>query len=212
MSNKTTPKWRVALNTNTLTDATRASLFAGIEKVSKQSALLQVPAIATSFAALATKSAALATTVAECAVTEKQLKSTVSRRDLAREAYDRELVCLKSLVEHNAADAGDVTGMGLPLLVTVKPSKAPPAPPAGLVVKIGKAQGKARVSVGSRGRYAAEVSPHPAGETTWSPLPGTGRERKLEGYASGTKVWVRFATVRYGMQSDWCTPVLVTIP
>jgi hypothetical protein len=39
-----------------------------------------------------------------------------------------------------------------------------------------------------------------------------GKQRKLTGYATGTKLWVRFATVRWGMQSDWCTPVLVTIP
>ncbi|MFT3771528.1 MAG: hypothetical protein QM820_39440 [Minicystis sp.] len=46
------------------------------------------------------------------------------------------------------------------------------------MVKIGKAHGKARVSVGSRGRYAAEVSPNPVGEGTWSPLPGTGDTRR----------------------------------
>ena len=26
------------------------------------------------------------------------------------------------------------------------------------------------------------------------------------------RLWVRFATVRFGMQSDWGTPVLVTMP
>ena len=56
------------------------------------------------------------------------------------------------------------------------------------------------------------MSTDPIGTGTWSPLPGTGKQRKLAGYASGTKLWVHFATVRYGMQSAWSVPVLVTIP
>ena len=63
-----------------------------------------------------------------------------------------------------------------------------------------------------KGRFVAEMSLDAGGPSTWSSLPGTGKSRALSGYASGTKVWVRFAAVRYGMQSDWCTPVLVTIP
>ena len=214
MSIKTSPKWRVALSTQTLTDAARAGIVTGIEKVSKQSALLQVPAIATSFSSLTTRASALATSAADVTAAEKQLRSLVSQRDSARDAFDRELVSLKTLVENNAASGGDVTGMGFTLLVATKASKAPPAPPA-LVVKIGKEHGKARVSVqgtGYRGRYVAEVSPDPAGDGTWSPLPGTGHARRLVGYASGTKLWVRFATVRFAMQSEWSTPVLVTIP
>jgi hypothetical protein len=33
-----------------------------------------------------------------------------------------------------------------------------------------------------------------------------------EGAGAGTKLWVQFAAVRHGVQSAWCTPVLVTIP
>ena len=48
--------------------------------------------------------------------------------------------------------------------------------------------------------------------TTWSPLGlGYGKTRTILG-ASGTKVCVRMATIRGELQSDWCTPVLVTIP
>jgi hypothetical protein len=90
-----------------------------------------------------------------------------------------------------------------------------PDPPAELLVRIGRAHGKARVSVqgpDNAGSFVAEASPDPVGPTTWTTLPGTGRQRKLAGYASGTRLWVRFARVRYGMQSDWSTPVLVIIP
>lgn len=65
---------------------------------------------------------------------------------------------------------------------------------------------------GGRGKYVAEMTTDPAGAGPWTSLPGTGIERKLSGYASGTKLWVRFAAVKYGLQSAWSTPVLVTIP
>ena len=54
------------------------------------------------------------------------------------------------------------------------------------------------------------MSGNPIG--VWTSLPGNGKQRKLSGYASGTQLWVQFAQVRYGLQSPWSTPVLVTIP
>jgi len=48
--------------------------------------------------------------------------------------------------------------------------------------------------------------------TTWSSLPGTGKQRRLSGYATGAQIWVRFAAVRFGMQSGWSVPALVVIP
>jgi hypothetical protein len=62
------------------------------------------------------------------------------------------------------------------------------------------------------GSFAAEVSTDPIGAATWQTLPGSGKQRRLSGYALGTRLWVRFAAVRYGQQGPWCTPVLVTIP
>jgi len=40
---------------------------------------------------------------------------------------------------------------------------------------------------------------------------GYGKTRVVTG-ASGAKIWVRFAMTRGQLQSDWCTPVLVTLP
>jgi hypothetical protein len=48
-------------------------------------------------------------------------------------------------------------------------------------------------------------------QTVWTELPGRGKERKLSG-PTGTKVWVRMAAIRYGLQSDWSVPVLVILP
>ena len=62
-----------------------------------------------------------------------------------------------------------------------------------------------------RRRYATQSSPDPVGPDTWSPLPGTGKSRTITG-KSGTSVWVRFALVHEELQSEWSTPVLVTLP
>ncbi len=56
------------------------------------------------------------------------------------------------------------------------------------------------------------MSPDPVGTGTWGPLPGVGKERKLSGYPSGTKLWVQLAQIRWGLQGPWSVPVCVTIP
>jgi hypothetical protein len=98
-----------------------------------------------------------------------------------------------------------------------RPDRSAPEPPRALVVRIGRELGKARVAVDEtgmpRGRYVAQRSfGDPDREDTWSDLPGVGKERRLSGYASGTWIWVRFAAVRFGMQSAWSAPTLVVIP
>jgi len=215
MSTSAVPRWHAVLNTRLLDDAQRATTLTGIQKGATNSDLSQIPTIAASLASLAAKGATLAKFVAAVDTSTQELKSNLALRLTARAAFDLELIGLKGLVEGNATNWADITGMGFTLMSSVKPSRTPPDPPAALVVRIGKTHGKARVAVqgnGQLGRFVAEVSADPVGPTTWSPLPGTGKQRQLSGYASGTKLWVRFAQVRFGLQSDWCTPVLVTIP
>jgi hypothetical protein len=107
--------------------------------------------------------------------------------------------------------------MGFSVLAPlVKTQQAKPDVPGPVVVLPGKELARARVGIQQTGRLAyltvAEVSADPPTSTSWSLLPGSGKQRKLVGYASGTRLWVRFAAVRYGQMSDWSTPVLVTIP
>lgn len=213
MTTKALARWRAALNMRLLTDASRGTTLAAIQKVAPQSSLLANPAIAASYAALVKKGALLATNVSDAAAVKQQLVVVVNLRDTSRNAFDLELLALASLVQSSAASADDLTGMGFTLFSLSKASKTPPDPPTGaLIVKIGRAHGKARVSVprpGNPGRFAAEAASGPDGP--WASLPGTGRRRQLSG-ATGAQIWVRFATVRFGMQSDWCTPILVTLP
>jgi hypothetical protein len=206
-------RWRAALNISLLTDASRGTLLASILEVAPKSALMSNTAVGAAYADLTAKGAALATRIAGAAAAQQQARLSVDLLATSRSAYDLSLLALAGLVEANAASAEDLTGMGFPLFSLTKPSRTRPDPPVGaLLVTTGRSHGKARVTVprvGNGTRFVAEVSSDPVG--IWSSLPGNGRQRKLSG-ATGTRLWVRFATVRFGMQSDWSTPVLVTLP
>jgi hypothetical protein len=212
MTTKTIPRWHIALDTKALDDLARGNLAASIQKVAQQSALIQLPEISASVTSLGKKAVTLKAFGEAVASDEKQLKTDITAREAARSALDVELVTLKSLVVRDAKSEGDVTGMGFSLLSTTTSRAKPDAPV--IVQKPGKQHGKTRVAVAGkiRGRFVAESSPDPiATPAAWASLPGNGKERILTG-ATGTKLWVRFAQVRYGLQSDWSTPLLVTIP
>jgi hypothetical protein len=208
-------RFHIALDLSTLDDVKRAGLIAGVQKLAPQSTLMQIPAIAASVAALGKKGATLVTSNAAVGADEKQLKADVLTRDVARNAVDVEFVTLRTLVANNATAPSDITSMGFLLSDPASRTRTQPAAPSEILTRFGKAHGKARVTVNetgtTKGRYVAESSPDPIGPATWSPLPGNGKQRVLTG-ATGTKVWVRFAQVRYGLQSDWSAPVLVTLP
>jgi hypothetical protein len=205
--------WRIALGTQELTPASAEDLVSGIKKVAPQSTLISIPAIAASYAALVAKGTALGLAVTAVAEDETLLKTDTKKRDTAYSALLLELVGLKALVLSNATSAADITGMGFTLLGSTTASRTKPDAPSALIVQLGKVHGKARVTVqttGENGRFVAESSPDPIG--TWTSLPGNGKQRKLSGFASGAKLWVHFAQVRYGLQSDWSAPVLVCFP
>jgi hypothetical protein len=211
MASRPNSRFRIALDTHLLNDLARGNLAASIQKVAPQSTLIQTPEIAASVAALGKKAAALKGDNEAVATDEKQLKKDIAARDASRTAVDLELSALKTLVVRDAKTEADVTSMGFSLLPTAQTRAKPDAP---LVES--KMIKRTRVMhafvVGKiPGRFVAEASTDP-NPTTWVTLVGTGRSRSLLGYASGTKVWVRFAQVRYGLQSDWSTTILVTIP
>jgi hypothetical protein len=215
MTTPSAARFRAALNPSNMDDTERQEAFAGIQKVAQQGPLFGIAAIAASYTALITKGTALSTAIAQEAADYAAYRKSVTGRDTARVTFDRELDTYKTLVQNNAASADDVSGMGLSLQTVASPSRTPPDLPAALLVHTGKQHGKARVVVagkGYQGLFAAQVSTDPIGSAPWAPLPGVGKQRKLSGYPTGTKLWVQFATIRFGMQSAWSTPVLVTIP
>jgi hypothetical protein len=211
MASRPNSRFRIALDTHLLDDLTRGNLAASIQKVAPQSALNKIPEIAASVAALGKKAATLKADNEAVASDEKQLKNDITARDASRTAVDLELTALKSLVVRDAQTEADITAMGFSLITTARSRAKPDAPI--VVSKMTKRTRVMHVVVAGKvhGNFVAEASTD-ATPTTWMPLVGTGRSRALVAYASGAKVWVRFAQVRYGLQSDWSTPILVTIP
>jgi hypothetical protein len=210
------PNMRILLEISKMNDQERLAALSGIEKVGPSSPLFAIPSIAASYASLSLKGTALGNNVAAAAAAEKLYRSTVSSRDLSRDAFDLELDTLKTAVENNAATANDLTSMGFVQLIVAKASRLAPLPPAALLVRLGKAHGAARVSVAGKGylgSFAAQMTTCPVTPTsTWTDLPGHGKQRSFSGYATGTQMAVRFAAERFGLQSDWCVPAILTIP
>ncbi len=207
---------RIALNLATMTDAEVLKLVVAILALAPQSALLSIPAIAASVAAVTTKGATFK--AAEDAVTadEEKLRNDRTAKIAARVAIENEITSLAGLVGTNATSPAQVTGMAFAVRASPTVATAAPEAPESINVVIPKTvRGRVKASVNetgtTKGRYVAEASPDPIGPTTWALLPGTGKSRTITG-VSGTKVWVRFARVRGQLQSDWSTPVLITLP
>jgi len=211
----TTQRARISLNVSGMDEAEMASTVAGIQKVAPASALMQNAAIAASFAALGKKATTLTSAAAAVAADQAQLKLDENARATAKVSVRGELDTLRALVVNTAADAADIHSMGfVPLSLAAQTRTVPPAP-AEVVTRIGKVHGRAYATVQTsvkHAMYAAESTSDPiAPASVWSSLPGNGKRRILTG-ATGSKVWVRFAQVRFGLQGDWSTPVLVTLP
>lgn len=207
---------RIALNLASMTDADLLKLVVAIVALAPQSALLAIPAIATSVAAVTTKGAAFKTADEAVTADEEKLANDRTAKLAARGAVENEITSLAGLVGVNAKDATQVAGMAFAVRATPVVATAPPEVPESIgVVMPKRARGRAKATVnepkGTKGRYAAQWSPDPMGANTWAALPGTGKSRTITG-ASGTRVWVQFARVRGQLQSAWSAPVLIVLP
>jgi len=209
-------RMRIALNVASMTDADLLKLIVSIVALAPESALITVPAIAASVAAITSKGAAFKSADDAVTADEEKLRNDKTAKLAARGAIENEVTSLAALVGTNAKDATQVASMAFEVRANPIVAKAAPAVPDSIdVVTPKKGRGRVKAAVHetgkTKGRYVAEWSPDPIGASTWVALPGTGKSRTITGQ-SGTKVWVRFARVRGQLQSDWCTPVLVTIP
>jgi hypothetical protein len=143
-----------------------------------------------------------------------KLRSDIAAEAVVRFAAVSALRIVAAVLAQLATSPADVQGAGLPAQPARSPRYQVPPVPASIDTKPPRTgRGKTTVSVHETGpihyRYAAEQS---FDGVTWTQLGvGRGKTRVVTG-ASGTQVWVRFATVRGQRQSEWCTPVLVTIP
>jgi len=215
MTRSLVPRFLALLDASALTDAEIHTLVPQIKTASTTSTLvLNNPPMATSVAALVTKDATLATSNTAVANDKVKLKTDLGTEALTRADVQGELRTYVTFASNLAKSPADLQGAGL----AERPPRAPkgtlPPVPGAVDLKIPvKGHGKIVVAVHETGsthhRYVAQQSPD---GTTWSPLGlGYGKTRTILG-PSGTKVWVRFATVRGQVQSDWNTPTLVSIP
>ena len=214
---RTLKRHLIGLDISLLTDTNRLDTLTGIQQVAPTSTLLiATPAIQASFAALVTKGVTFKKSSDVVTSDRQKLKADTDLQTTDRTAFDGELRTLKLLTETGAKNPADLTGMGFKP-PTPPPPKGPPLPPEAVdTITPTKGHGKIIVSAHQsnkklRRHYVVQWSLDPVGPNTWSTLVGTGKSRTLTG-ASGTHVWVRYATVRGQIQSDWGTPVLVTIP
>ena len=199
---------------STLTDAETHDLVGRIKTASKTSTLvLNNPPMATSAAALITKDATLTTANTTVSDDRTKLKTDLGTEAEARAEVHGELRTYATFASNLAKSLVDLQGSGVNERAAKTPKGTPPPTPGAIDSKPpAKGHGKLVVSVHETGsirhHYVAEQSPD---GVTWSQLGvGRGKTRTLTG-ASGTKVWVRFATVRGQLQSDWLA-ALVVIP
>jgi hypothetical protein len=209
-------RFRIALNLAGMTDAELLQLIVAITAVAPQSVLFAIPAIAAGVGTVTTKGAAFKTADDAVTADEEKLRNDKVAKLAARGALENDVTSLAGLVGTNAKSQADVSSMAFLLRQPASVATATPAVPVTISITYPKhGHGHAKASVDetgtTKGRYVAEQSSDPIGAATWASLPGTGKSRTITG-ASGTKVWVRFARVRGQLQSDWSTPVLVTIP
>ncbi len=198
-----------------MADADAHTLVGNIKLAAATSALvLASPSMQASVTALGTKDAALSKANTSVDNDKQVLKIDLATEAVARSDLHGELRTYATLLTNSAKSEADIHAGGLPPAPPRPARGTPPAAPASLdVITPTKGHGRIKVSVHATGsvrhQYIAQQS---VDGTTWTALGlSLGKTRIVTG-TTGAKIWVRFATVRGLLQSDWCTPVLVTIP
>ena len=195
----------------------RDALITAILKLAPQSPLFSDPAIQAAVTQLQKTHATFTTASQTAAQSGKQHALDVAAALDAQAADNRSLVLLRTLAQNGAKTESDLTSLGF-TAYTGRPPPPQLVPPEVIDVKQGrKGSGRARATVrelgNTRRSYAARsTASFPITATsTFDSLPGKGKQRKLTGQP-GTTVWVQFALLHGGQQSDWSAPVPVAFP
>ena len=209
------PRYLAPLDFSALTDDELHTQVSNIKTASATSALvLANPPMATSVDALVVKDAKLV--VSNKAVSDAKVKfsTAIGSEAQARADVLGELRTYATFASNFAKSPADLSGAAVGERAKRTVYKTAPDAPDRVDVRPPKTgHGKNVAAVHETGsiryQYVAEQS---ADGLTWAPLGlGRGKTRTVTG-ASGAKVWVRFARVRGQLQSEWSTPVLITIP
>jgi hypothetical protein len=210
--------FRVLLDLHALDadEKVRADVVGALLKQAPQSQLYKNnPTIQAELANLSTTYDTFTQSGTKAAASKAQHVLDIAAHDDARVANNKSINMLRRLSENGATSLKDLQEMAF-VGYQGRPPAPPIEPPDVVMPKLGKkGSGKAEAVVQETGRtrqrYAAQWSPDPITPTSWEGLPGYGKSRKLSG-KSGTSVWVRFALIRSGKQSEWSVPILITYP
>jgi hypothetical protein len=210
-------RFHVQMNLTVVDDQWRFDTIASITQNAPQGQLYtSVPAIQAAVASLGPLGDAFKTRSDAVAAYRAKLAIALDAEINARSDIDATLLTIKSLFENNAKSEDDLTAGGLQRR-SPKASAGLLRPPESVDITFpkklrGEFTASAHQTGLSRGNYAAQLSTDASMPTTWVDLKGMGKSRKVTGYKSGTQVWLRFARLSGQDQSDWGTPVLVTVP
>ncbi len=209
------PRYLAALEISKLSDDEVHQVIGNIKLAAPTSALVMAsPPLQASVTALGTKDATLAKANTAVENDRQALKIDTATEALARADVHGELRTYATLFANVAKSPADIHGGGLPPAGPRASKTTPPTVPESLDTRTPKTgHGKIVVLVHETGPTRHLYIAQQSGDgVTYTGLGvGYGKTRTVTG-PSGTKVWVRFAMVRGQLQSDWCTPVLVTIP
>jgi hypothetical protein len=201
---------RVDLKLSGLGIGERLTLASLVATVAPQSSVYGAnPAVQSAVDKAIQSGVALEETVTDMRNMEMKLAAAKATVAATQAQFDKDMLCLKSVVEANCKTEVELNGVGFNRRA---PKAAPGAlvAPVSIVFKPGKEKGSMVATARRVGRvstYAAEISANPVGPDTWQPIPGVGARRTLTGYVSGGTYWLRFRSVRATAESAWSDPV-----
>ena len=221
MSKKKNPinEFRVLLDLSALSadDTAREQLCTSIAKLAPESPLYSDPTVQAAVANVGKTFTTFVTARQTAAQSAKQYALDATAASDAGTANDKSLLLLRALVQNAATRESDSTSMAF-TAYTGRPPPPPLLPPEQIdVVQGKKGSGKSRATVHELGitrrKYAARTTTsYPiTPNSTFDVVPGNGKQRKLSGQP-GSTVWIQFALVHGGQQSDWSAAVPVTFP
>lgn len=210
-------RFHVQMNLSVVDDQWRFDTIASVTQNAPQGELYaSVPAIQAAVTSLVALGAEFKARNDVVAADRAKLNIDLDAAINARSDVDAALLTIKSLFENNAKSEDDLTAGGLQKR-SPKASAGALRPPESIDITFprrirGEFTASAHQSGLGRAQYAAQLSTDANTPSTWVDLKGSGKSRKVKGYPSGTQVWLRFARLGGQDQSDWGTPVLVTVP
>ncbi len=207
-----TTKIRIDMSEDKLSIKSRVDRAGVVAKLTPNSSLFQAePSLQQAGAKVITAGTELATADAAVMSVEAQLATARKARDAKQAAFDSAFSVYVVNAATLAESPEDAASLGLP--VAAAKASFPVAPPVDVQVSFDPVKEVVRILCKhAPGMHACvvEMSPDPAGPSTWKRLDGIGARHVVSGVAPGT-YWVRAAGARASKHSAFTNPVAVIV-